>query len=144
MKAVKRERYGAKENDRLIKMLTAVGEYPQVQGEEIKTENMDDVTEISTNTTELPPLRKVRPFKVRGDGRKSRKDIAEEEAQTIDDEMAVDKPEHIFSQRSMRDQFGNYPAWMNKRKVRTQQKKNKRIAKRRAVSVAGGKRKMKR
>lgn len=32
MKAVKRERYGEKENDRLIKMLTAVGEYPQVQG----------------------------------------------------------------------------------------------------------------
>jgi len=145
MKAVKRERYGEKENDRLIKMLTAVGEYPQVQGDEIKVEGSDDITEIPTTTMEeLAPLRKIRPFKVRGDGRKSRKDIAEEEAQTIDDEMSVDKPDHVFSQRSMRDQFGNYPAWMNKRKVRTQQKKNKRIAKRRAVSVAGGKRKMKR
>lgn len=79
------------------------------KGDEIKVENSDDITEIPSPATpmeELQPLRKIRPFKVRGDGRKSRKDIAEEEAQVIDDEMAVDKPEHVFSQRSMRDQFG--------------------------------------
>jgi hypothetical protein len=52
-------------------------------------------------------------------------------------EMAVDKPTHVFSKRTMRDQFGNYPEWMNKRKMRTQQKKNKRIVKRRAMSLAG-------
>lgn len=51
--------------------------------------------------------------------------------------MAVDEHTRVFSRRTMKDQFGNYPAWMNKRKVSTQKKKNKRIAKNRALSVAG-------
>jgi len=149
MRAVKRERYGEKEHARLINMLTAAGEYPQIEGE-VKVE----VEEIPTTTTVIPARRggRVRRQKIRGEGRKSRKDQSAEDMEEIVDEdmesenddeeeqedgMAVDKPNHIFSKRTMRDQFGNYPAWMNKRKMRTQQKKNKRIVKRRALSLAG-------
>jgi len=155
MRAVKRERYGEKEDTRLIKMLTAAGEYPQVEGADIKVE---DITENDSVLITSIPRRssKSRRIKPRAEGRKSRRDQAEEDVQEIhdndneemesendgekdaDDEgMAVDKPNHVFSKRTMKDQFGNYPAWMNKRKMQTQQKKNKRIAKRRAMSVAG-------
>jgi len=49
------------------------------------------------------------------------------------EKMAVDG-ERIFRRKTMRDQYGNYPDWMNKRKMRTQQNKNKRL-KRRAKSL---------
>jgi len=152
MRAVKRERYGEKENTRLVKMLTAAGEYPQIEGE-IKVE---DITENDSVLITSIPRRssKSRRIKPRAEGRKSRRDQAEEDVREIHDNeemesedegekeaeeegMAVDKPNHVFSKRTMRDQFGNYPAWMNKRKMQTQQKKNKRITKRRAMSVAG-------
>jgi len=152
MRAVKRERYGEKETTRLVKMLTAAGEYPQVEGE-IKVE---DITENDSVLITSIPRRssKSRRIKPRAEGRKSRRDQAEDDVQEIhendemesedegekeaeDEGMAVDKPDHVFSKRTMRDQFGNYPAWMNKRKMQTQQKKNKRIVKRRAMSVAG-------
>jgi len=150
MKAIKRERYGAKEDERLIKMLTAAGEYPQnFSADEVKME--DDRTAIVPVPVDKPP---ARPRKVRGAGRKSRRDEKDddEEDEVVEDEemggeegegqeeggeMAVDKPAHVFSKRTMRDQFGNYPEWMNKRKMKTQQKKNKRIVKRRAMSLAG-------
>lgn len=35
MKAAKREKNGVRENDRLIKMLTAAGEYPQIAGKSL-------------------------------------------------------------------------------------------------------------
>jgi hypothetical protein len=41
--------------------------------------------------------------------------------------MAVEKAsagvERVFSKRTMQDQFGNYPEWMGKRKMRTQQRR---------------------
>jgi len=149
MKAIKRERYGDKEDERLIKMLTAAGEYPQnLSADEVK---MEDDRSAIVPVVDKPP---ARPRKVRGAGRKSRRDDKDEEAkdEVVDDqemsgdddegegeggEMVVDKPVHVFSKRTMRDQFGNYPEWMNKRKMKTQQKKNKRIVKRRAMSLAG-------
>jgi len=174
MKAVKRERYGEKENDRLVKMLTAAGEYPQVFGE-VKKEIPDheegggggggevEVTEISSKKSSVSvlfePRRALRAKKTRRmdtrNSRMSRKDKAEQEerdATTVindDDEEGMEiegqdgkvVAEKVFSKRTMMDQFGNYPAWMNKRKMKTQQKKNKRITKRRALSVAGGKKK---
>jgi len=151
MKAIKRERYGAKEDERLIKMLTAAGEYPQnLSADEVKMEDDRSAIVPIVAAVDKP---QARPRKVRGAGRKSRRD-KEDEEEVVDDEemsggggdegcdqeggeMAVDKPTHVFSKRTMRDQFGNYPEWMNKRKMRTQQKKNKRIVKRRAMSLAG-------
>jgi len=147
MKAIKRERYGAKEDERLIKMLTAAGEYPQnLSADEVKME--DDRTAIVPIAAVERPQR---PRKIRGAGRKSRRDKDDEPEEAVDDEemggdeeeevqggeMAIDKPVHTFSKRTMKDQFGNYPEWMNKRKMKTQQKKNKRIVKRRAMSLAG-------
>lgn len=87
---------------------------------EIKME--DDITEVSTKIPIVEARRIIRPRKIRrgGDKRKSRRDLAEEktdddEEEVIDDDeedkgegedMAVDKPEHVFSKRTMRDQFG--------------------------------------
>jgi hypothetical protein len=110
--------------------------------------------------TPFIPKKNRKPRKPKAEDRKSRRDImardnddddndemgssdSETEGANIDGEepMAVDKTVHVFSKRTMRDQFGNYPEWMNKRKMKTQQKKNKRIAKNRALSVSGKKRK---
>jgi len=152
MRAVKRERYGEKELKRLNEMLIKAGDYQLVP--EVKKEAEDDevasmavdgectIVEGPIKSTSKPESESGRPRRIkfrkeRGVNRKSRKDGME--ATENDDEMAVDKIDRVFSKRTMRDQFGNYPAWMNKRKMITQQKKNKRINKRRAASVAGKK-----
>jgi hypothetical protein len=155
MRAVKRERYGEKELDRLNKMLAAAGELPTDKDDtEVKME-----PDAASICIPVIPVKARKPRKPKGEGRKSRKDevkdvddgdyedVVEMEdlgsAGEGDDETADDatKKDRVFSKRSMKDQFGNYPDWMNKRKMRTQQNKNKRIAKRRALSLSGKRRK---
>jgi hypothetical protein len=166
MKAEKRVRYGEKELQRLKDMLTKAGDYQMVPEAEQQTETID---EEKIPITALPrpksQTRKVRPRRGEGSSRsrKSRleefyegdgRDDDDDDAEDVEmkegpdggdkdndgDSMSVDKAERVFNKRTMRDQFGNYPEWMNKRKMMTQKKKNKRIAKNRAVSLAGGKR----
>jgi len=135
---------------------------------DVKIEPNDESSEVvevlaPTESVIIPVISRKRrkPRKPKAEDRKSRRDghdeeEGEDEDDTVemedlgsagegpekeqDDSMAVDKTEHVFSKRTMRDQFGNYPAWMNKRKMKTQQNKNKRIAKRRALSVSGKRR----
>jgi len=155
MKAEKRVRYGEKELTRLKDMLTKAGDYQMIpEGEQPPEPIEDDKIPI----TSLPKHPRKKLTK-RIDGRKSvsRKsrldEFNEDEADDVEmkegdgdesaekgESMSVDKPDRVFSKRTMKDQFGNYPEWMNKRKMITQKKKNKRIAKNRAASLAGGKR----
>jgi len=156
MKAEKRVRYGEKELQQLKNMLTKAGDYQMFPDGEPPEPIEDDKIPI----TSLPKPQRKKLIK-RIDGRKalSRKsrldEFNEDDAEDVEmkeggdgegddpvngETMSVDKPDRVYSKRTMKDQFGNYPVWMNKRKMITQQKKNKRIAKRRAISLAGGKR----
>lgn len=139
MRAVKRERYGEKELNRLNNMLAAAGDVqflPEIK-EEKEEENrgmiVDGEAETST-TTELTPgrsgSRRSRFEKSKGVS-SEQIDLTQEDAEV--EKMTVDG-ERIFRKKTMRDQFGQYPDWMNKRKIRTQQKKNNRL-KRRAKSL---------
>jgi len=158
MKAEKRVRYGDKELQRLKDMLTKAGDYQMVPEAEQEVESIEE-EKIPITALPKPQKKKTRVDRRTRSGSSSRKsrfdEFNEEEAEGDDvemkedggaenggDSMSVDKPDRVFSKRTMKDQFGNYPAWMNKRKMITQKKKNKRIAKNRAISLAGGKRKM--
>ncbi|ODM91703.1 hypothetical protein Ocin01_14982 [Orchesella cincta] len=143
MRAEKRVRYGEKELDRLKTMLTNAGDY-QMVGED-STQNT--IPPPSTSAREPLAVSIVKRNK-REVSRKSRKDeyqddqfemTPEDEALEEDEAMSVDKAERVYSKRTMKDQFGNYPVWMNKRKIMAQRKVNKRIGKR-AKSAAAGKR----
>jgi len=133
MKAVKRERYGEKELKRLNDMLAKAGELET----EIKTEDEGDHEMSTTEKDDSVSFLKTTPRKIAVSTRRSRRDketkIISATTTTSDEEgleeMSVDPIERIFNKRTMRDQFGNYPDWMNKRKMRTQKKKNKRLKK---------------
>jgi len=135
MKAVKRERYGEKELKRLNDMLAKA----EALEKEIKTEDEEDHEMSTTEKDDSVSFLKTTPRKIAVSTRRSRLDretktITATTTTTTSDEdelekMIVDPIERIFNKRTMRDQFGNYPDWMNKRKMRTQQKKNKRLKK---------------
>jgi len=135
MKAVKRERYGEKELKRLNDMLAKA----EALETEIKTEDEEDHEMSTTEKDDSVSFLKTTPRKIAVSTRRSRLDretktITATTTTTTSDEdelekMIVDPIERIFNKRTMRDQFGNYPDWMNKRKMRTQQKKNKRLKK---------------
>nr|XP_022902134.1 protein LLP homolog [Onthophagus taurus] len=103
-RAVKRERYGQKELDRLKKTLG------------IDEKNMDvtmtDIAEIAT-VTDAKTI-------------KEKKNVEEKE-----DEMVMDTAgKRVFNSKTMKDQFGNYPVWMNQRKVQKHRKGEKKRSKR--------------
>ncbi|CAL8108774.1 unnamed protein product [Orchesella dallaii] len=141
MRAEKRVRYGEKELDRLKTMLVKAGDY-QMTG-------LDPVPKTipppPISTSEPSSSSVVRRSK-REVSRKSRKDeyqddqfemTAEDEDLEEDEAMNVDKTERVFSRRTLKDQFGNYPVWMNKRKIMKQRKVNRKIVKRAKSSAAG-------
>ncbi|XP_076643669.1 protein LLP homolog [Halictus rubicundus] len=94
-RAVKRERYGAKELDRLKKTLGIME-----NGSE-DTE-MNDISQIATVVDA-----------------KSLKDNTKTKNTEKDDTdvMDVDKDSKVYNKRTMRDQHGNYPVWLNRRKI---------------------------
>ncbi|XP_022902134.2 protein LLP homolog [Onthophagus taurus] len=106
-RAVKRERYGQKELDRLKKTLGIDEKNTDV--------TMTDIAEIAT-VTDAKTI-------------KEKKNVEEKE-----DEMVMDTAgKRVFNSKTMKDQFGNYPVWMNQRKVQKhrkgEKKRNKRIGK---------------
>jgi len=135
MRAVKRERYGEKELKRLNEMLIKAGDIQFLP--EIKEEKTEEETMVVEGEIEPMAEKDLVSGPRRSRFEKSLKKGAETAEQvdlTTDKEedtekMAVDG-ERIFRKKTMRDQYGNYPDWMNKRKMRTQQKKNKRLKKR--------------
>ncbi|XP_029051215.1 protein LLP homolog [Osmia bicornis bicornis] len=95
-RAVKRERYGAKELDRLKKTL-GISENGSQDVE------MSEISEIAT----------VIDAKTIKENTKSKEGTEEDALDT----MEVDSNGRVYNKRTMKDQFGNYPVWMNRRKI---------------------------
>ncbi|XP_031838987.1 protein LLP homolog [Nomia melanderi] len=94
-RAIKRERYAAKELERLKKTL-GITENGSVDSE------MKEISEIAT----------VVDAKFIKDTAKTK-----ENEGGNSENMEVDKEGKVYSKRTMRDQYGNYPVWMNRRKI---------------------------
>ncbi|EFA08764.1 protein LLP homolog [Tribolium castaneum] len=99
-RAIKRERYGKKELERLKKTLGI---------NDSQSDNKDvNMTEISDVVNVVEP--------------KSVKKSAENEEQ-----METDSKKRVFNPRTLRDQHGAYPVWLHPRKTaRSKSKKGKR------------------
>ena len=107
-RAVKRIRYGQKELDRLKKMLgceNAVQDVDMKNLEEIA--NVKNVNEISVN----------------------RSVEVNDEENTLEPSKVTTVKGKTFNSKTMKDQNGTYPVWMNQRKIRQlkrlQKKQNK-------------------
>ncbi|KAF7393724.1 hypothetical protein HZH68_010543 [Vespula germanica] len=92
-RAVKRERYGAKELDRLKKTL-AIDENGDVE--------MPDISQIATVVDAK-------------DIKESSKAKENHKADNTE-KMEVDSG-RVYDKKTLKDQYGNYPVWMNRRKI---------------------------
>uniref|UniRef100_A0A1B6DT42 Protein LLP homolog n=1 Tax=Clastoptera arizonana TaxID=38151 RepID=A0A1B6DT42_9HEMI len=102
MRAVKRERYGKKELDRL-KLVLGVKDLV----EDVTMKNSDNEVTIVPNEA---------------DENKS-SDVQTEKTEVKVEQM--DDGRRIYSRKTMRDQFGQYPIWLSSNKVKNLVKKNK-------------------
>ncbi|XP_032690246.1 protein LLP homolog [Odontomachus brunneus] len=94
-RAVKRERYAAKELDRLKKTL-----------------GIDEKTSKDVEMTNLEEIAIV------VDASKVRKDIkTKRSAMTTDEGQMEVEDARVYDKKTLRDQYGNYPVWMNHRKI---------------------------
>ncbi|RWS08946.1 protein LLP-like protein [Dinothrombium tinctorium] len=91
MRALKRERYAVKELDRLKTMLSKAESVPDV--EVVRPPNATTITNDATAVTD----------ETRGC-----------ESIEMDSEQCVEKRD----KRTLRNEHGNYPIWMNRRQVR--------------------------
>lgn len=103
MRAVKRERYGKKELERLKKTLGITED-----GASMSTAEMVDVSDVVTVTTKQEILDK-----------KQKRDEGNEEEGAMEVEVGGRK----FNSKTLRDQNGTYPIWVHPRKIRKQKKK---------------------
>ncbi|XP_076748624.1 protein LLP homolog [Xylocopa sonorina] len=94
-RAVKRERYGAKELERLKKTLG------------INENGTQDV-----EMTEISEIATVVDAKAIKESTKSKADTETNGTEKMEVEGG-----RIYNKKTMLDQFGNYPVWMNKRKI---------------------------
>ncbi|EZA60753.1 hypothetical protein DMN91_001891 [Ooceraea biroi] len=99
-RAVKRERYAAKELDRLKKTLG-------VNENTSKDVEMTDISEIATV---------VDAKKVKADVKAKQAKDAQSDSADASEHMELDN-ERIYNKKTLRDQFGNYPVWMSHRKI---------------------------
>lgn len=94
-RAIKRERYGAKELERLKKTLG-------ISDSDNKSKDVE-MTEISEIATVV-------------DAKKIRNATTEEGTET--ENMEIDAGNgRVYNKRTLLDQYGNYPVWMNNRKI---------------------------
>ncbi|XP_071628584.1 protein LLP homolog [Temnothorax longispinosus] len=99
-RAIKRERYAVKELDRLKKTLG-------IDANSSKDVEMADISEIATV---------VNAEKVKEDVKAKRVKDAEPQAETGEEQMEVEGA-RVYNKKTLRDQYGNYPAWMSHRKI---------------------------
>ncbi|KAL1131162.1 hypothetical protein AAG570_012399 [Ranatra chinensis] len=99
MRAVKRERYGKKELEKL-KLVVA-----NLNGTTASTDvEMKDLVTVLTHFHLLVV---------------TKEDIQREKDEEMDDGRSV------FNKKTLKDQYGNYPAWLNSRKKKKLVKRNK-------------------
>ncbi|KAK0089646.1 hypothetical protein PV325_005887 [Microctonus aethiopoides] len=99
-RAVKRERYGAKELAQLKKTLGIDENAPT-------DEEMKDISEIAT-ITDAKTIKEEKKDKDKKVGM---------EEDTPELEPMDEDGKRIYNKKTMKDQFGNYPVWMNKRRI---------------------------
>lgn len=97
-RAVKRERYATKELDRLKKTLG-------IDENASKDVEMTNIQEIATVVGAI----KIKEDKAKAKDTKS--DV------TTDQEQMEVEGTRAYDKKTLRDQYGNYPVWMNKRKI---------------------------
>ncbi|XP_043467913.1 protein LLP homolog [Leptopilina heterotoma] len=93
-RAVKRERYGAKELARLKKTL-GIDESATAEVD------MKEITEIATVV----------------DAKTIKESSTQEKTNADEMEVMDEDGKRVFNTKTMRDQHGNYPVWMSKRKI---------------------------
>lgn len=103
-RAIKRERYGAKELAKLKKTL-GIDENGDVE--------MSEITEIATVVD-------AHDIKESAKAKKNDNDDTEE--------MEVDTG-RVYDKKTLKDQYGNYPVWMNRRKILKHKKGRAKAAK---------------
>ncbi|XP_024891767.1 protein LLP homolog [Temnothorax curvispinosus] len=99
-RAIKRERYAVKELDRLKKTLG-------IDANSSKDVEMADISEIATV---------VNAEKVKEDVKAKRVKDVEPQTETGEEQMEVEGA-RVYNKKTLRDQYGNYPAWMSHRKI---------------------------
>ena len=95
-RAIKRERYGAKELERL--------------------KNTLGISESGAQDVEMPEISEIATVvdaKTIKENAKSKEDTGTDGPEKMD----VSKPGRVYNKRTMLDQYGNYPVWMNLRKI---------------------------
>ncbi|XP_071575966.1 protein LLP homolog [Temnothorax nylanderi] len=99
-RAIKRERYAVKELDRLKKTLG-------IDANASKDVEMADISEIATV---------VNAEKVKEDVKAKRAKDAKPQTETGEEQMEVEGA-RVYNKKTLRDQYGNYPAWMSHKKI---------------------------
>ncbi|OXU23193.1 protein LLP homolog [Nasonia vitripennis] len=94
-RAVKRVRYGEKELARLKKTLG-------IDENASNDADMSDIQEIAT-VTDAKAIK----------GSKDK----ENEVENVEEEKMDDGTARVYNKKTLRDQYGNYPVWMNRRKI---------------------------
>lgn len=105
MRAVKRERYGKKELERL-KSILGINDGPSSSDTQ-----MTEVSEVATVTNKEEILKRAE------EKEKQRKKEDDEDAN-----MEVDVEGRRFNAKTFKDQNGTYPVWMHQRKIRKAKK----------------------
>ncbi|EFN75199.1 protein LLP homolog [Harpegnathos saltator] len=99
-RAVKRERYAAKELDRLKKTLGIDDKAPK----DVEMANLEEIATVV-------------------DAKQVRKDIeVKQSATTTDGNYMEVENVRVYNKKTLRDQYGNYPVWMNLRKINKHKK----------------------
>lgn len=101
-RAIKRERYGKKELDRLKKTLGIEDSHS-----DSKDVNMSEISEV-VHVVDAKSI-------------KSNDESVEE--------METDTKKRVYNPRTFRDQHGAYPVWLHPRKMKSKSKKGKKKAK---------------
>lgn len=124
-RAVKRERYAVKELARLKKMLGIKGEE---KGEKSTAEEvMDSDQVIFLDASELTKQKKAKETKVQED-----EDVemsSDDEKVTVEDDEGKKR---VYSTKTLKDQNGQYPVWLHKRKIAKMNKTGKKNTKKRS------------
>lgn len=110
-RAVKRERYGQKELDRLQKTIT---NDPSNKPKDVDMQDISDVTTVVDKSQITKGKKDVK-----------KKPITDEKLKVMETN------ERLFNQKTLRDQHGSYPVWVHPRKVHKSKKVKKQKSKKR-------------
>ncbi|CAH0698198.1 unnamed protein product [Spodoptera exigua] len=129
-RAIKRERYAVKELARLKKMLGVKDEEkPETTTDEVM--ESDQVIFLDAGALKKNAEKKNK--------KKKEKEVAEEADEDVemssDDENVVvdgDGKKRVFSTKTLKDQNGQYPVWLHKRKIAKLNKTGKKNTKKRS------------